>query len=444
MTTMQEILKAKRLSPAEIKRATAPGKPQAQTPGFVAMRDDAGNLTGRLLELSTGKIFDPGGRDTGDRMDRDARSEKYDRILARMCSKEYYRDVLAKSGKRECSVKERDGRLVKMDLAPTDVHVDHLLPNFNAGFHLADGAADVASPVIVTDKNSNKYNVWDQRNAFKRVLAHSAAQGAEVPEVNPVPGFSTYSCLEYALGAFITLEVQANADVPLQPLQAGVKRVLTVLRLEREIRVATSLRTSGNWNSNMVQALSGTTKWNGGASTDPVANLHQAIEQSAMSIDRIVWSELTLHEFVRNAKVQSPYFQYKDHVPGIPVEEIISRELGLPPITTVKMKYNLPSGTNTYRNTIYPYVWAGDVVLLHEPPQMPPMSQDDVCTAATFRWNGANQAVRDGEYSAGFLVRTFWDQKRGGRGGMKIVVVHNDTEVMVSNIVGGLITGAVQ
>jgi hypothetical protein len=443
MTTLQEVLKAKRLSPSEIKRATAtPTAAPAIPKGMVAMRDERGVPTGKLLEMSSGKIFDPSGHDTGDRMDRDAKSDRYDKILARMCSKEYYADVLAKSGRRECSIKERDGRLIKMDLAPTDVHVDSLLPNFNGGYHLADGAADVAVPVIVTDKNSNKYNVWDQRNAFKRVLAHSAAAGAEVPEVNPVPSFSQYSCLEYALGAFITLEVQANADVPLQPLQAGVKRVLTVLRLEREIRAATLLRTTGNWNTNMVQSLNSSTKWN--ASTgDPVANIHQMIEQSAMSVDRLVWSELVLHEVVRNSNFKD-YSKYKDSINPIPVEQIISERYGLPPITTVKMKYNLPSGSGTYRNTIYPYVWAGDVIGIHEPPQMPPMSQDDVCTACTFRWNGANQSVRDGEYSAGFLVRTFWDQKRGGRGGMKIVVVHNDTEVMPSNLVGGLIVGAVQ
>ena len=433
------------LSPAQIKAATTAPKRVSSSKtvnGLVAMRDDKGQLTGKFLDINApnGALYNAHGVPAGSIGDR---RPEYDEILAKCAAKEYYADWLRKIGKRECSVLESDGRLVKMDMAPTDVHVDHLMPNFNGGYHLADGAADLALPVIVTEHNSNKYAIWDQRNAFRRVLPHAAAQGAQVPEINPVVNFSTYSCLEYALGAFVTLEVQANADAPLQPLQAGVKRVLTALRLEREIRVATSLRTSGNWNSNLVQTLSGTTKWNAGASSDPVANLHQMIEQSAMRVDRLIWSELTLHEFLRNGKVQ-PYIQYKDGIDPLPVERVISEKFGFPPITTVKMKYNLPSGTGTYRSTIYPYVWAGDVVGIHEPSELPPMSQDDIATGVTFRWNGANQAVRDGEYSGGFLVRTYWDQKRGARGGMMVVVVHNDTEVITSNLVGGFISGAVQ
>jgi hypothetical protein len=50
----------------------------------------------------------------------------------------------------------------------------------------------------------------------------------------------------------------------------------------------------------------------------------------------------------------------------------------------------------------------------------------------------------DGAISSGLLVRTFWDPKRGPRGGTKIVVVVNDAEVQTSGLVGGLVTGAHQ
>lgn len=406
------------------------------------MRDAQGNPTGMFLDPNSpnGQMYTAQGSPAGSLGER---RPEYEALLSDIASREYYADWLGKLGKKSCELTDQGGRLVKMDLAPTDVHVDSLLPNFNGGYHLADGAADLAAPVIVTDKNSNKYNVWDQKDTFRRVAPRGSAAGAQVPEVNPNPNFSTYSCLEYALGAFVTVEVQANADVPLQPLAAGTRRVLTALKLEREIRVATALRTAGNWNSNMVQALTAGTKWSGGGANDPLANLHQMIENSAMSVDRLFWSELTLHEFLRTSKIQG-YMQYKDSINPMPVEQVISEKFGLPPITTIKMKYNLPSASGTFRSTTYPYVWAGDVVGIHEPSQLPPMSQDDVATAVTFRWNGANAAVKDGEYSAGFLVRTYWDQRRGARGGMMIVVVHSDTEVFTSNLVGGLITGAVQ
>lgn len=411
--------------------------------GTIAMR---GANEGKFLDPNspTGQMYTQQGSPAGEL---GVRVHTHDEVLSDIASRSYYSDWLGKLGKKSCELTDIGGRLVTMDLAPTDVHIDSLLPNFNGGYHLAGGAADLAAPVIVTDKNSNKYNVWNQKDTFQRVASRGGAPGAQPPEVNPNPNFSTYSCLEYALAAFVTVEVQANADVPLQPLAAATRRVLTALKLEREIRVATVLRTSGNWNSNMVQTLTAATKWDGGATSNPIANIHQMIENSAMSVDRLFWSEVTLHEFLRNPVVQG-YIQYKDSINPIPIESVISDKFGFPPITTIKMKYNVPSaivsGAATYRNTTYPYVWGGDVVGIHEPPQMPPMSQDDVATAVTFRWNGANAAVKDGEYSAGFLVRTYWDQRRGARGGMVVVVVHSDAEVVTSNLVGGLIASAVQ
>ena len=46
--------------------------------------------------------------------------------------------------------------------------------------------------------------------------------------------------------------------------------------------------------------------------------------------------------------------------------------------------------------------------------------------------------------TAGFLVRTYYDPKRGARGGTQVVVVHNDIEVQTSQLVGGLILNAHQ
>ena len=124
--------------------------------GVIALRDTAGRPTGQLVELATGKTYDQSGRVTGSLgqpdPDRDA-------IVAEMAAREYYSQWLPKIGKTSFELTDRGGRLVTMDLAPTDVHVDHLLPNYAAGYHLADGAADLAAPVIVTEHNSNKFAI---------------------------------------------------------------------------------------------------------------------------------------------------------------------------------------------------------------------------------------------------------------------------------------------
>jgi hypothetical protein len=116
--------------------------------------------------------------------------------------------------------------------------------------------------------------------------------------------------------------------------------------------------------------------------------------------------------------------------------DALSKALDIPPITVAKMKY---MATSTSSLT---YMWGGDLVALHEPEVNPPTDQESIATAYTFRWNGGS--TPDGTYQGGYLVRTYFDPKRGGRGGTMTVVVHQDAEVMTSQLVGGLITGIVQ
>lgn len=347
----------------------------------------------------------------------------------------YHRKMDALTGKPG-SLKMRDdatGRLVAMDLSITDVHTNAALPNYAAGYHLADGVADLAAPPILAPKQSDVYYTWNSSNDFQRKLPSGGAPGSGVAEVNPTLAPSTYTAPEYALGGFLPTEIQANADTPLRPFQKMTQMVVDGLRLEREYRVANMLETSGNWNANLVTTIAAGAQWNGGPASDPLANLHKAIEQSYLPVSCIVWSELVEHGFIRNPGVQK-YFTFKDQVDGLPDPDKLSQTLHLPPICTAKMKYTV-GGALTY-------VWGSHVVLLHQPATMPPVDQMDVATALTFRWMGGT--APDGSLTAGFLVRTYYDPKRGARGGTQIVVVHNDAEVMTSGLVGGLLLNASQ
>jgi hypothetical protein len=323
------------------------------------------------------------------------------------------------------------GRHFNLDLAPSDVHTNAALPTYAAGYRIADGMADVASPVILTPKQADVFYTWNQNTDFQRKLPVSGAPGAGSGEVNPALSPSTFTTVQYTLGGFMPTEVVSNADTPLRPFVKLTQVVIDALRLEREYRVATGLQTSGNWNANNVTTLLAGAQWNGGAASDPILNLHKAIEQSYLPVTGIVWSELVEHDFVRNANVQK-YFTYKDTVDGIPDPQKISSTLRLPPIYTAMMKY-VTGGNLTY-------VWGNHVVLLHNTGDL--SSQMDVATARTFRWNGAEGGTPDGTLSAGFLVRTFFDPKRGARGGTQVVVVHSDTEVQTSGFAGSLILNA--
>lgn len=397
--------------------------------GKVLLKNENGSVRG-LLEMSTGRVFDPR---TGAQTEQLEVRGDFDALLSDYAARVCHSGIARQLG-RPVTMRDRDGDgvLVSMDLAQSDVHTDAALPNYAAGYKLAAGVADLAAPPIVVDKASNKFNTWDSVNAFRRVLPTGGTAGGQVPEVNPSLSRDTYATVEYALGAFVPTNVQANADAPLKPYQAAINRVMNALKLEREIRVATKLRTTGSWDTSLVTALSGTTKWNGGTSSDPIKDLHSLIEASAAPVTGIVMSEQVLHDFVRNSQVQK-YIGYKSSAAPVPNEAQIAALLDLPTIHKASMKY-FASGT------ALSYVWGGDVVLLTQPSEMPPSNQEEVASAVTFRWNGGE--APDGTMTAGWMVRTFFDPKRGGRGGTMVVVVHNDAEVMTSTLVGGLITGA--
>ena len=401
------------------------------------MRDAA---SGRVeqIELSTGKVYDAGGKLVREMVPMGAISgpggaEIPLTALSDFAAKVYYQNMAKQYGKPvSMSNREADGRLVTMDLSVSDVHIAAALPNYAAGYQLAEGVADIASPPILVSKQSDKYFTWDNANEFKRKFPNASSPGGAVAEVNPTLSNTLYSTNEYALGAFVPTEIQSNADSPLRPFQKAVQMIMTNLLLERELRVASLLQTSANWTSGNVQTLASGAQWDGGASSDPVLNLHTAIEKSFLPVTGIIWSELVEHDFVRNPAVQK-YVGYKTDLPGIPSMAEFASTLRLPPIYTAKMKYTTNGGTLTY-------VWGNHVVLLHQPPEQPPTSQQDVATTYTFRWNGGE--APDGAMTAGFLVRTYFDPKRGARGGTQVIVVHNDAEQMTSSVVGGLVLNA--
>ena len=340
---------------------------------------------------------------------------------------------------------DANGRVVKMDVNVNDVHTDRAIANYAAGFRLANGVADFAAPVVNVSAQSNKYWTWDKLDAFQQVESLVAAPGATVREIAPRLSNSAYTCNPYALGAFVPTELEANADSPLNVRMAHMNRVLNALMMGREIRVANTLRAPGNYGTNFKASLGSTTKWNGGASSNPVQDLFSRIEAAIMPITDIIMSERSWHDFAQNAGVQK-FTGYKQQVPGVPYvpsdgssngnSQAFAALLGLPPIHIASMKYLDATGA-------YSYVWGDDVILIHRPQGGGlPTDGKDIATAYTFRWDGGN--VGDAQVDNGFVVRSFFNPNRGPRGGTQIVCAHNDAEVFIQDSVAGLLTSVHQ
>ncbi len=386
---------------------------------FLAVQDERGRSVGRV-DQNTGHLLTDDGREL--------RPEPVD-------------DIQMMLAERAASNAERtlmtdyaavgDRRLMAQTVG--DVRVEAPMQNFMQGYALVDGIADVICPVIEVDAPSKQYWEWNSQDAFQRPGNIEASPGALVREISPRLSKSRFDTIERALASAVPTEVIANAMMPIDPLAAAVRRVQNAMRLEREIRVAALLTTAGNWDASVVTTLAAGAKWNGGVSSDPIGDLIKIIQASWAPVTRIVMGEQAGFAFSTNPNVQK-YIAYKSGAAPIPANAQISALFTLPPITIVNQKYSA-GGTGLT------YTWGGDVVLVHEPSTIPPDGQD-IMTCATFRWNGGS--TPDGAYVNGWLVRTYFDPKRGPKGSTVVVVANQDGEVMTSKLAGGLIKGAFQ
>lgn len=403
----------------------------------VNYRDENGKEC--LLDLNNGHVYDKAGNQYAKwSVKDDSKTQDNLAMLADYCS-DYSRGEISRAsrsrvGKSELmtalSASSAEG-LTNLDLGVGDVHIPSALPNYASGYRNEAPMADMFAPPLLTAMQSDKFWQFDKLDAFQRALPQVGAPAGTVPEIPVRIANSTFSAVEYAIGGFVSTQVEAAQDAALRIRQATAKRVMNALIIEREIRVSTIATTSGSWDSSLVAAVAA--KWNGGATSDPVADVHTRQEKSWGAVTGMIMNERVYHAFIRNAAVQK-FFTYKSSAKAIPNAAEVSALLELPPIYVAKMRY--ATGTNTQD-----YIWPDSVVLVRQPDQVPPTTQDDVATAYTFRWNAVSK-VGDGTASGGFYVREFFNQNRGSMGGSQIVVLMHDHEVMTSKFVGGLLTGA--
>lgn len=371
------------------------------------------NLTDNTITYADGRKHDLGNPD-----------QDFDRALA------MYADLYM-CGAKAAAPGER---LVKMDLGSGDVHIDQALSNYATGWTRQPGTliADEVSPIIPVDKLSDYYYKWDKDDTFE-LAKMAVAPGGNVEEVSPKQSSTTYSCKGYGLKTHLPAEVEGNADNALMLAMRYMQVPLDKLRLGREYRVSSTMMTAASYTTAKVVCDS-TTKWNGGSSSDPIANIHYLMDTMLRPPTHMVMSGRTWRTFQRNAQVQKYIAAKTDVAPlakkGDPAEWAAILRLPQPIIGEERYK----SAASTY-NT---FVWGNNVLLYHMPPSVPPMGQP--ITGNTFRWKGgaANGQVVEG----GLAVRSFYDPYRGVQGGRTIVVYHYDADVLVEEAVGGMIEGA--
>lgn len=333
----------------------------------------------------------------------------------------------------------RAGERVQLALTPADVHSPEELSTYMAGYHMPGGfRADEVSKVIPVDTDEDKYRSMSTADAFQRVQVKGSMQGA-IPEIDPRSSLDSYKVVEKFVGSFIPAQVESNATGIYKPRAAAARRCLRALQLDREYDVWDLLTTSGSWDSSVVLALSAAEKWNGGASADPIANIHSMLEASAQTVTDLWMNYKAANLFLRTASVRDQMrMLIGDGAANQSIVDLMNSTQknamhdllipGLPPIHIVAAKAMNSSGVLGY------IMGSGFVVGTVTPPGVP-TDGEEIASTYTFR--------RKGPQGVGYNTREFRVEGRGPLGGTMLVASVADVPKMTSGLVGGLITGVI-
>jgi hypothetical protein len=345
---------------------------------------------------------------------------------------------------------------LQLDLSPGDVvsptttRADFGIPG---GWH--EFVADEVSPVTYISHDRGSYFTENVTDGIKIVQAEMSLVGQQA-EVHPGFTSTQFTTQGYALAARIPKATMANADFDLR--KRTVRFLVDALRRAREARVATLLTTAGSYAAaNQIAAVAG---WKTGTNPAPLTDLFKALQASYLPADTLILPEIA-----------DQYFRYSPYAAaystGAQIRDFVQGGGSLPSIRIARAKQLsggspayiwMPLGTGNValvRTTVHDDAWKewrkahtkkkddlGPEFDL-QPVWEPNDAITDIGTSHTLRWLGEGAA--DGTRAGGVLVREFDDDTAigGGIGTHWIVVAMNDLEIVPSNLVGALITGAV-
>lgn len=331
-----------------------------------------------------------------------------------------------------------DGKRIELALAPSDVTYPAEIPTYLAGYSNGTFRADEISPPILVDKSSGKYRSFDSDDAFRAVNVKASLQQA-VPEVDPKSALADYVVVERLAGSFVADITDENAKGTLyKPRQAAARRISRALYLDREIDVATLVTTTGSWAANNVAAVAAGAKWNGGATSDPIADIQGRMEASDSEVTDIWFNRKVANAFLRHPSTRDQMRQMlgdrgaddvaKSVLNGKPGSTIDFMIPGFPPFHVVTAK--VKNETTLAKDYVY-----GNHCVLTVKPSGVPEDGEEIATTYTFRRRGAQ--------GVGFETREFRVEGRGN-GGVMVVASMGDIAKMTGSSVGGLLTSCWQ
>ncbi len=182
------------------------------------------------------------------------------------------------------------------------LHVDRPLSNLATAYENHDLIGLQLVPAVPADKASDKFFKRNKANGI-RYQDPKISHLQVPPEIETGVTLDNFNCEDYGLIGRVSIRDSENADAPLNLRQDVTLDLASRLRLAQEVRIASLLTTSGNYNSGNVTTLSGSDRWDSSAGGDPlgvVDTLRAAIWPAPNTKIKVfmgieVWNKLKRH-----------------------------------------------------------------------------------------------------------------------------------------------------
>lgn len=315
---------------------------------------------------------------------------------------------------------------VKNYSAPArQIHIDVPLSNLSVAFVPSNFIADDIYPVVPVGKRSDKYFIFD-KGAWFRVPNTRRAPNTAPRKVEFSVSSDSYFSDNFALEEDIPWEDLTNADPGIDPRQTTAEHLTSLLKLDKEKRIANQVRSTSNVGCSTT--LTGTDQWSDFANSDPFTNISDGQDAvhgttgkdvNVMAMGRPVWQKLKNHpDILDRLKITDTKMVTKDLMARLfEVEKLL-------------VGGAIENTAEEGQADSFSSVWGGDVFMAHVTPT-PGMRQATFGYA--FQWKPSNFPVP-------FAVSTIMDEHM--RKDILSVEYYQD-EKIVSAELGYLIKAAV-
>jgi len=182
-----------------------------------------------------------------------------------------------------------------------DIRYDPILSKVSVAYQNAGYVAEKILPVIPSKKTTGKYYIYD-KSKFRKVKS-LRGMGSASNEVGYGLSLSdAYVCKDHALKELVPVELNDQAEAPLNPQMDAVENVTERLLIEKEIDLATYMQNTGNLTNNTT--LAGVNQWSDHANSDPIGDIETGIESirsnifkgaNTLVLGQEVWNKLKHH-----------------------------------------------------------------------------------------------------------------------------------------------------